>query len=304
MDVSIILTNYKTSHLAKDAINSIIGLSSGFSYEIIIVDNTNDPDEFSRLKEMESLGVKAISSNGDLGFGKANNLGVENASGDYVFLINTDTLLINNAIFELFCFLKDRKNVGVVGANLYSKDLSPTHSFVKEEKNIDNELKDNSIIAAVRRKLSHKRDDFNYSNDPIEVFGYITGAALMMRRDEFVKLGGFEKEIYMYAEEALLCYRVIHELGLKLYNVPSAKIIHLEGGSFKARSESNARNYIDGTYLYYKKAFGNQVANEMAEKFCRMYRRKLFRSKLLDKTKVETYQNLVKACQTKVGNNV
>lgn len=299
MDVSIILTNYKTSHLAKAAIESIIEKSTGFSYEIIIVDNTNDSEEFARLKALENLGVKAINSNGNLGFGKANNLGVQHASGDYVFLINTDTLLINNAIYELFSFIKERKDVGAVGPNLYCKDLTPTHSFIMKEKNIANELKDNSPTAALIRKLQNKRNDFNYTNIPVEVFGYICGASLMMRRSEFLLLGGFEKEIYMYAEEALLCYRIIHELKMKLYNVPSGKIIHLEGASFKERSESNAKCFIDGTYVYYKKAFGEQVANEMIEQFEMMYKRKRNYCKIVYKSKVETYENLLKACTQK-----
>lgn len=302
MDVSIILTNYRTSALAKDAIESIVEKSSGFSYEIIIVDNTNDTDEFTRLKKLEKLGVKVINANSDLGFGKANNLGVENAIGDYVFLINTDTLLVNNAIFELFDFIRNRSDVGVVGANLYSIDMSPTHSYVKEEKNIKNELKDNSYLAAIKRRISKQRNDFNYSEEPTEVFGYVCGASLMMRRADFALLGGFDKDIYMYAEEALLCYRVIHELNLRIYNVPSAKIIHLEGGSFKTRSVSNAQNYIDGTYIYYTKAFNQDEANEMIKAFANMYKRKMILCKLLDRKKVETYNNLVKACAYKANN--
>lgn len=302
MDVSVIITNYKTSHLAKDAIKTIIEKSVGFSYEIVIVDNSEDEKEFKQLMMLEDDNIHVIKSDKDLGFGKANNLGVEHACGEYVCLLNTDILLINNAIFEMLEFIRSNENVGIVGANLYGQDMQPTHSFMRQEKNLKNELKDNSIFSSFKRKfLTRKRDDFNYSPLPVRIYGYITGAALMMRRDDFLDLNGFDKDIYLYAEEALLCFRLVKEKKKEMFNVPSAKIIHLEGGSFKARSIQNASEYINGTYIYYLKAYDEQEAISMLKSFEKIYRQKAIVMTLLNKQKANTFKNLSIACKKKLS---
>lgn len=260
LDVSIIFVNYKTSHLLKEALESVKEKSSGFSYEVIIVDNSQNEEEFCKLKCLQSDNVHLIDAKSNLGFGKANNLGVTIAKGRYLYFLNTDTLLINNAILILKLFLDSHSDVGVVGSNLFTKEMKPNHSFYPFEKNLKGEKKINSLFVAAKKKLTGKRIDFNYSNNPVETKGYVCGASLMIRREVFEKLGGFDKDIFMYAEESLLCYRVIHECKLKIFNVPSAKVIHFEGASFKGITYWHAEALADGNYLYYLKAFGKKEA--------------------------------------------
>lgn len=258
VDVSIIYVNYFTFDLLRDSIVSVKEKSDGFTYEIIIVDNSVNDEEFAKLKEFEKEGAIVIQAPENLGFGKANNLGASKASGRYLYFLNGDTLLMNNAIFEMSRYLDEHPECGIVGSNLYSKEGSPNHSFYANEKSIRSEKNQDSALATAKKVLLKKRKDFNYGNEPRQINGYVCGASLMMRRDLFNRLGGFDKDIFMYAEEALLCYRAIHECGIKIYNIPSAQIIHLEGASFKSITWQKAKTMLDGSCIYYLKAFGKE----------------------------------------------
>ena len=124
MNVSIIIVNYNTSNLLKDCLCSIIEKTQFIEYEIIVVDN-NSGDDSVAMVEQQFTNVKLIKNNINLGFGKANNIGYTYAKGKYLFLLNTDTLLINNAIKILFDFMEDPKHssVGSCGGNLYTNNL-------------------------------------------------------------------------------------------------------------------------------------------------------------------------------------
>lgn len=303
MDVSIIFINYKTAEMTNDAVNSVIEKSSGFDYEIVVVDNSNDAEEFEKLKNLVGEKAKVINANGNLGFGKGNNLGVENSIGDYILFLNTDTLLVNNAIFELYNFLKNNDSVGAVGPNLYTQDLKPNHSYINYENNLKNELKQNNIFNIIKRKL-FKRQDFNFSNQPKNVAGYICGASLMIKREYFENIGGFDKDIFMYAEDALLCYQVINILHKKLYNIPTAKIIHFEGGSIGKNSSitpTRAKMMVDGNIIFYSKVNGSVKIKDYLTSMEKMYRKKSRLAKLIfNKSKYTSFKNLESAFRDKL----
>lgn len=294
-DVSIILVNYKTHKLVYDVIKSIRLKSSGFSYEIIVVDNSADQNEFQKLVSLEANNIKIINAKENLGFGKANNLGASSARGKYLYFLNTDTLLMNNAIYELIDFLNKNDKVGIVGSNLYNIYRKPNHSFIPFEKNLKGERKIGSFLTTINKKIFHKRMDFNYSKKPKKIKGYVCGASLMIRRECFEKLGGFDKDIFMYAEESLLCYRLIHELKKDVYNIPSSKVIHFEGGSDTLFSEKHFKMMADGNYIYYSKIFGKEIAVRYLKEEIKRISNKAKIAKLLNKKetfeKFKNYKN-------------
>lgn len=294
------MINYKTAHLTSKSIESIKKYSSGFSYEIIVVDNSNDTDEYKRLIELcpnETILAPCM----NLGFGQGNNFGSRVASGNYLLFLNTDTLLINNAVKEMLVFLDKNKAVGAVGANLYKPNMQPNHSFFLKEKNTINELSFFSYKNVIKKTVSGKRPDFNYTNKPLEINGYVCGASLMIEKELFNKIGGFDKEIFMYAEEALLCYRIRNEFNRKIYNIPTAKIIHYEGASTGGQiSEHSAQMRIDGNYVYYTKAFSREIANEYLSKMRLLYIKKYYLFRIIRSKKCKTYENYIKAIDRKI----
>lgn len=292
--VSIIFVNYKTPKMTSDAINSVKEKTKNTTYEIIVVDNSCDKDEFNQLVcTINDNNIKIIDANNNLGFGKANNLGSQHALGEYLFFLNTDTLLINDAISILSKYLDEHTNVGVVGPNLYTKDLKPNHSFLSKEKNISNDSKNEKLLTYLFRVLFKNKKDFNYSLKAKIVFD-VCGAALMIRKDVFSKLNGFDKDIFMYAEETLLNYRVKNELNYDIVNVPTAKIIHFDGGSFNKLSNQRARFIVDGNFIYYTKAFGLNTAIKYLNVLKRLYKRKIILFKIIDKKeKIKQYTILL-----------
>lgn len=303
IDISIILINYNNAKLTYDAVNSIIDKSSGFKYEIIVVDNSCNCIEFDKLKELIGNKADLIKSESNLGFGKGNNLGVSKSRGKYVYFINNDTLLINNAIYELYKFLEKNSNVGIVGSNLFGFDNQPGHSFVYDKFDLIYVKKCTSIKILFKKTILKKRNDFNYYNHPIKIKGCVVGASLMMSRTDFDTLHGYDEDIFMFAEEALLCYRLINELHKEIYNIPTSKIIHLEGTSIKGQnkiiSPKMAYEFANGNYIYFKKAFGETDAKKLLKIKIKEYKKKIFISKIVNRNIVQKYINLYNGFKNK-----
>lgn len=227
MDVSVIIVNYNTCRMTADCIESVRQKTSGISYEIILVDNGSTDGSKEYFEQFE--GIKYIYSEENLGFGRANNLGAKQASGDYLFLLNSDTLLINNAIKILHDYISTHPKAGMVGGNLFDKNGKPTLSFKRFLPGLKDSINELSFCY-IEKLFFGKNRYFNQSDIPLAV-GYIMGADIMIRKKIFDELNGFSNDFFMYYEETDLCKR-IKDAGCARVCVPSAHITHLEGYSF------------------------------------------------------------------------
>lgn len=257
VDVSVIIVNYNTLELTKNTIDSVIEKTKDLTYEIILVDNASTDGSVEFFEKEYKNKIIFVKNNENLGFGRANNKGIEISKGKYTFLLNSDTLLINNAIKILFDYMKKNENCGICGGNLFDRDLKPTHSFLKQLPSLKNELDFlwKTMTNIIENKVG-KRNDFNYSKKEKEV-GYITGADMMMKKSILNKVGLFDKDFFMYFEETELTYR-IKNLGYQVISVPMAKIIHLEGKStiFK---EKKIKMFLESKYKYLYKIYGLNI---------------------------------------------
>lgn len=222
MDVSIIIVNYNTKELLANCLATVYEKTLNIDFEVIIVDNASSDGSEEFICSCFPL-VRWINSGENLGFGRANNLGVRYAQGEYLFLLNSDTLLLNNAIGEFFNYAKEHQleSIGALGCWLFDSELKPNASFGFFP-NVVNEIKyllgrcsllDNQMIM-------RERD-----------VDYVIGADLFIKKQVFNSLGGFDPHIFMYYEETDLQRRMA-ELGLNRRIIPFPRIIHLEGGSF------------------------------------------------------------------------
>lgn len=254
-----------------DCINSIREKTLKTTYEVIVVDNASGDGSVELLRQAFPE-ITVIASDVNLGFGKANNLGAKQASGKYLFLLNPDTILVNDAIGILHDYLEMHPNAGVAGGNLYATDMSPAPSFCRQFDDLTLEKRRASwwtlIGSKVRDKLhsgSARKNiaEFNYTENPEKV-AYIFGADMLMPRALFERVNGFDPDFFMYAEEEELTWR-ISSLGYDVVCVPQAKIIHLEGATVKKQNEFSPRQFkmrMNGTLTYYKKRFGSEGASE------------------------------------------
>ena len=264
MDVSIIIVNYHTEGLIKNAIDSVIEKTGGVTYEIIVVDSAPDDSARNVLGAIKpGVPYRYLELAENRGFGAANNEGFRYATGKYLFCLNPDTLLVNNAVKILFDFMETHARCGACGGNLFHADMRPTHSFRRILPGTLWEISE-GMNRLPEHLLFGRNSKFNHSGRPKKV-GYITGADLMLRRDVVKETGGFAPEFFMYFEETDLCSR-IRKSGYDIFSVPAAEIIHLEGQSMTTE-EVNTKKfkyYADSRVEYYKR---NATLKEAAKAY-------------------------------------
>lgn len=256
MDVSIIIVNYNTKQLTKACIDSIIEYTTEVTYEIILVDNASTDGSVEMFSR--DTNIRFLPQSQNLGFGKANNIGIQVAKGRYVFLLNSDTYLCNNALklFFDFCEGNHDKKIGAVGCLLNGKDLKRTHSFAdfpKISKVLFSRLV-NPLYKLFGNTYNTLDNDSLIKDSPFKV-DYVTGADIFIRKSLLDKYGAFDPEFFMYFEETEMQHRLT-KAGYPSYILPAPEIVHLEGSSIKKTNKRNIRKMMmvqRSQFLYFKK---------------------------------------------------
>jgi len=249
VDVSVIIVNYKTKDLTQKCVESIFEKTFGLDFEVIIVDNASNDGSFEYLSVYfkDYKNVRCVLSEKNLGFGLGNNLGFNVSSGKYLFCLNSDTILLNNAIKIMFDFMEkdENKNVGVVGGQIFDENMNLSHAFQKLPSICDLLLTKTFLYKLFRRQAHHILD-WEVEKDKTKQMdvGYITGAQSFIRKSVIDKVGGYSKEFFMYYEDPELQYR-IKKAGFRRVFIPQPKILHLNGRSYCAdRSETELKSCI------------------------------------------------------------
>ncbi len=232
-ELSIIYVNYNTADQVMTSVESVRRHTKGIDYEIIVADNNSKDDE-NLQKLIDDETIKVVKLDDNYGFGKANNAGVKECTGEYIFLLNPDTICHDNSIKKLLDCLKADQTIGVISPNLINAESKPTHSFRRAGDGILTEL--NFALFGLPYKILYGSDfEFNHSDKQLEVT-YSCGAAMMMKKNIFEKVDGFDDTFFMYYEDQDLCNR-IKKTGLRIVNEPKAIIQHLEGTSIHLNSK-------------------------------------------------------------------
>lgn len=253
VQVSIILVNYNTLQVTNDCIDSIKKNVKSVDYEIIVVDNASSDDSIKVFSERKD--IIFIESGANIGFGRANNMGANIASGKYLFFLNTDTILLNNVVKLLYDFCEKSEIIyGTVGCWMVDSNGKFVHSFKDTFPTIRACIKD--VSSYVHRRIS-KPACANQKNVPsVREVQVVSGADMFIPKFVFNKVGGFDSDYFMYGEEVELEYR-IKQAGYKQIVIPEPLLIHLEGNSSgkKNRKVSFFQFYSmkRGRILFYRK---------------------------------------------------
>lgn len=247
MDVSIIIVNYNTLELTKNCIESIIANTSIVKYEIILVDNASNDGSKEYFESRKD--ILYIYNNENVGFGRANNIGIRKSSGKYIFLLNSDTYLRNNAIYLFFEYMENtEKNIAVVGTYLKDKALNTNTSevhFLKIKTILTNSIK---AFVPKRKGIACKQNNKNEEKD-VEA---VIGADMFIRRNVIDECGMFDERIFMYCEEIDLQKRIT-DSGYKIRLILGPDIVHLEGSSSNRYSAKRNIMFTNGVFYYIKK---------------------------------------------------
>lgn len=256
MDVSIIIVNYNTCQMTKECIDSIFSYTEGVLFEVILVDN-GSIDESKNTFSKDSR-IKYIFSDANLGFGKANNLGAEYATGEFLFLLNSDTLLIENSL-KIFCdfFHKynNRLNIGVLGCQLIDKN-GVSNGYGSDFPTPQKEGK--FLLKKIFRQKIHNyhrnENDLyqNVDNHKLINVEYVIGADMFLLRSVFEMVHGFDENFFMYFEESDLQMRIsLLPQRYKNYVLMENRIIHLEGKSTEIATKTSKILTVNKSLFYY-----------------------------------------------------
>ncbi len=262
--VSVVYVNYHTCQLLQESIRSLEEHCNTIDFEIIIVDNASGENEKNMFEEwlaMKALkNVTLIFSESNGGFSTGNNLAAKNARGKYLFFLNPDTLLLNDAISLFYDHLeRSEPNVVACGGNLLKAAHSPNDSYgnfpgiLLEACNVGLGL--SFLLNGYYKK--HIAIGCTISSERIMEVPYIVGADIFIKSEAFNAAGGFDENYFMYYEETDLFFR-LKRLKYKSCILPMARIVHLEGGAV-GKSSAKDFNYIKFEMIlksklyYYKK---------------------------------------------------
>lgn len=231
MDLSIIIVNYKSSHHVLNCLHSIEKCKMQINYEIIIVDNASDDGSKEEILLAYDK-VIWIQSNYNSGFARANNMGIKVAKGQNILLLNSDTIILDNAIEQTVLKFNQDEQYAACGVQLKYLDGTNQFSGAKFVVGGINHFLPLPYLGNLIKKIGYcirisQHNVFTVNNDT-EV-DWIVGAFLMTRKSVIDKAGMLDENFFMYAEEVEWCSR-INKIGpLILYHQPN--VIHIGGGS-------------------------------------------------------------------------
>ena len=229
IDVSIIIVSYNTRKLLADCLATISAGVQGFSAETLVVDNASS-DGSGDMVARDFDWVRLIHNNRNAGFAAANNMAIREAKGRYILLLNSDTRLYPGAVAEMIRFMDEHPRVGYCGPCL----LNPDGSHQPSARRFPTVLSAGFSTLG----LTHRFPSCRHTSDLHGLHGdrrhfradWLSGACLMVRRDVLSQVGLLDEGFFMYFEETDWC-RSMAQRGWEGWYVPTAKVVHLGGGS-------------------------------------------------------------------------
>lgn len=249
MTVSFIIINYNTPELTCKCVKSIQEHVGNINREIIVVDNCSKKELFQRLKGLCPQEVTILRNTINTGFGLGNNLGAQQAKGDYLGFVNSDVELYQDCVSPICQYLDEHPQIGSACPQQYKALSSPVPSF-KHDIGIRHELFGDGIF---EKYLPHKfprRKDFSQTA-PFSV-PQISGSFMIFPRKLFWEAGGFDPNIFLYYEEYDMGKRIL-SMGFKNMVFPQFGYLHLHEASTSSGKKAAYRElHISKIYVYEK----------------------------------------------------
>ena len=210
-------------------------------FEIIVVDNGSSDTTVSDLLEKFKDTISIIKNSTNSGFAKACNKGAKKALGKYLFFLNSDTNVEDRGIIEMVTYLESNNRVGILGAQMQDKNKH----FEKSAGNFF------TLFQTLLMLFSLERLGFVRSAPrKIQQVDWVSGGAMMVKKNLFEKLGGFDEHFFMYLEDMEFCFRAKKQ-GVKTFFFPDVTIIHVKHAS-GSRTFAIVNIYQGLLYFYRK----------------------------------------------------
>lgn len=239
--LSIIIVTWNTSKITQKCIETINKFLK--NVEIIVVDNGSTDDTVAAISKIKN--VKIIKNKSNLGFSKANNIGLQHATSKYIVFMNSDIELIDDSFNQIFSYLQIHPEIGIIGPKFLNPDLSPQASVFPKQSAL-NAFKE--FWLNIPNSYSKYIPD---TKQPTSVWA-ISGGCIIVKKDFFVSIGAWNEKYFFYFEDMDLC-RTVHKKNKTVVFYPQCQVIHRHGasGSHLANSENQWKRLIPSSKIYH-----------------------------------------------------
>jgi len=230
VDISIIIVNWNTKEILLDCLKSLTKQDISYKNEIIVVDNGSTDGSQTAVRTLFPE-IQIIENNENLGFAKANNIGILKSCGRYVCLVNSDVIVMENCLQHLITFMDSNLNIGISGPKVLNPDLTIQIScriFPSLWNNLSSALGLDNTFKNVPFFSAEHMNFFDHKS--IRKVECLVGCCLMIRKAALEQVGLFDEQFFIYSEEIDLCKRFLNA-GWEIVFYPDASIIHYHGAS-------------------------------------------------------------------------
>lgn len=257
MQLSVIILNYNVRYFLEQCILSVQKALQDIDGEIIVIDN-NSSDDSCEMMQLRFPSVKLIKNKENVGFPKGNNIGVAQAKGDYICILNPDTVVAEDTFSKIFNsqFIIHNAQLGIIGCKL----IDGTGNFLPESKRGI----PTPFVAFTKIFGLYKFSNFfgkyyaqHLNENESGKVDILVGAFMIMKRDLYNDIGGFDENCFMYSDDIDLSYRVLQK-GKENYYFHETTVIHYKGES-TIRDEKYMKRFQEAMQFFYKKHFKKSI---------------------------------------------
>ena len=271
-DLSILIVHYNTPRLLRQTLRGIRSSAPRLAYETIVVDN-NAKARVDGMIRREFPEVRVVVSEKNLGFGGGMNVAMKEASGRYLVVFNPDIALFPGALEEFVRFMDEKKDVGIMGPKLLNPDRSLQYSCYRFMRPATIAYRRLPFIrnSALAQKEMERYMMLDWDHNQTRDVDYMLGACLVIRREAYEKVGGFDPAFFMYFEDQDLCRR-FWKAGWRVVYHPGASMVHYhrretaEGSFLQQLKNPLTRIQMQSARIYFAKYRGEGNPREAWEK--------------------------------------
>lgn len=245
MRLSIVILNYNVRYFLELCLKSVQAATADLEAEIIVVDN-HSSDESCQMVAQLFPEVVLIENNENYGFSKGNNIGVAKAKGEYLCILNPDTVVAEDTFRKLLTYADELPNMGLLGCQL----IDGTGNFLPESKrNIP------TPMVAVKKLLGFSNGYYANHISPSDTgnVDILVGAFMLLKKSVYNEVGGFDEDYFMYGEDIDLSYKVL-KAGYQNVYYGGTTILHYKGES-TLKDQVYAKRFYGAMHVFYKKHF-------------------------------------------------
>lgn len=262
--LAVVLLNYRTPEMVLACLDTLLPQALDTDSKVVVVDNCSGDqslDLIARWIEENSAShiVSLIPASHNGGFSSGNNVGIQNIDAEFYMLLNSDTLLRENALENMLNAISEDDNIGLLSPRLEWPDETPQESCFRYHRPIS-QLIDSSGTGLVLKLLSRFEVAKRVSDIDSDC-EWTSFACVVVRKKVFDQIGILDDQFFMYFEDVEFCHRA-KKAGWSIRNCPSARVVHLRGGSSPVKTniverKRQARYFYESRTLYFYKVFGH-----------------------------------------------